>query len=444
MIKVHLDRLNEINPKLNSVIHTIEKRALEEAKLAEKKLTDDTDDNESYLGPFFGVPLVIKDNINTKDIKTTFGSKLYENYIPKEDAIMVARLKKAGAIIIGKTNLPEFALLAITDNILFGDTKNPWDYDKTPGGSSGGSAAAVAAGISPLSLGNDVGGSIRLPAAFCGVFGIKPTSGRIPCYPRLSGWEGLYHEGPITRNVADAAMMLDIMAGPDIRDRLTLPDTSDKFYDSLANKTSNLRIAYCSNLGYNKIDSEIKSITRESAKTFEKEGFFVDEIELNLPDMLKHLQNLTISDFLAAMEDDLEEWKEKMDPKYSGFFEMVEKITGQDISKIMKAKDELWEKIWPIFEKYDLLLTPTTAVPPFDFKDGGPVGPSKINGEKVSRMSWMGYTYPFNFTGQPAASINCGFTKDNLPVGLQIIGRHYDEKTVLKASQVFETIMHWR
>ncbi len=445
VVKTHLDRLTQVNSRINAVVNIIEEDALDKAKAAEKAVLDSYDDKDSTtsngLPPLLGIPVVIKDNVPTKGIKTTYGSKLFKDHIPDKDAILVERLKAAGAIPIGKTNLPEFGLLAITDNVLFGATKNPWDLDKTPGGSSGGSAAAVVEGIAPLATGNDVGGSIRIPASYCGVFGIKPTYGRIPLYPKQPGFEGVFHEGPITRTVKDAAVMLGIMSGHDNRDRSALPGIipDDYYLKNLDGKIDGYKIAYCDNLGYTKVDPEIKEMTREKAKIFEKLGCTVEKIDLDLPDMLRHLQNMTISDFVSSIDDRLDEWKEVMDPKYEGFFKVAENITGKDISKVYITKDLLWERIRQVFEGFDLLITPTTSVAPFTYEEGkGPIGPSSIDDEKVNRMAWMGFNYPFNFTGQPAASINCGFTKDNLPVGLQIIGKHFDEEIILNAAYAFE------
>lgn len=422
------------NSKINAIINILEEEALENAKEAEKQLVNTK--NKEELGVFFGVPVLIKDNIYTKNINTTFGSKLFKDFVPVKDALLVERLKNSGAILLGKTNLPEFGLVAVTNNPLFGPTKNPWNEDRTPGGSSGGSAAAVSAGISPLSTGNDVGGSIRIPASFCGVFGIKPTLGRVPCYPKLPGWEGMFHEGPITRHVIDSAAMLDVISGYDKRDRFSFMQEEPGFTNNTLEEIKNLKIAYCSNLGYTLLEPEIKDITKNAAWKFENMGCSVSEIELDLPDMLKHLQYITISDILSSLEPYLEEWKEVMDPNYEGFMHLEEAISNRDISKAHMAKDELWEKLWPVFTDYDLLITPTTSVPAFPLEEN--VGPRIINETKTSRMSWMGFTYPFNFTGQPAASINCGFTDSGFPVGLQIIGEHFDEKTVLKASYALE------
>ncbi|MBS4021620.1 MAG: amidase [Dethiobacter sp.] len=439
VVDAYLQRIESVNPKLNAIVTLVAERAVADAKEAQTKIQ-----KSHRLGALHGVPVLIKDNVYTEGIRTTYGSLLYENFVPDTDAILVARLKAAGAIVLGKTNLSEFGLVAITDNVIFGPTKNPWDLAKTPGGSSGGSAAAVAAGLSPLATGNDAGGSIRLPAGFCGIYGLKPSFGRIPSYPRLPVCEAVSHEGPLTRSVADAALMLEAMAGPDDRDRLSLPSAPGDYQSCLKEGVAGLKVAYSPDLGYATVDSEVRKIINKAALVFEELGCQVDEITLELPDMVKSLQIMVLTEIMVANEDRLEEWREKIYPLYSSFFSRVDKFTNKDMARIQFQRSELWHKIRRVFEDYDLLLTPTSAVAAFDSGAGGPVGPPVINGEKVRGMTWMAFAYPFNFTGQPAASVPCGFTAAGLPVGLQIVGRRFDEKTVLMASAAFEDARPWR
>ncbi|MDO9573851.1 MAG: amidase, partial [Candidatus Contubernalis sp.] len=254
VLHIYLDRIKEMKPSINAMVTLTEKLARTQAKKAEESIL-----KGEPLGLLHGVPVTLKDNIFTQGIKTTFGSKLYENFVPDSDAVLVERLKKAGAIILGKTNTPEFGLLPITDNLIFGSTQNPWDHNKTSGGSSGGSAAAVSAGLCPISIGNDTGGSIRIPASLCGVYGLKPSFGRIPIYPRLPGWDTLIHEGPITRTVADAALTLEVLAGPDERDRLSLPAAATDYLSTLNKGVKGLTVAYSHDLGYAIVDPEIRS-----------------------------------------------------------------------------------------------------------------------------------------------------------------------------------------
>jgi len=439
ILKCYLEKINKVNPFINAIVTVAEEPAHAGAKSAEEAVMQG-----APLGPLHGVPVIIKDNIFTKGIKTTFGSKLYENFIPDTDAILIKRLKDAGAIILGKTNMPEFGILPITDNLVFGSTQNPWDSKKTSGGSSGGSAAAVAAGCCALSAANDSGGSIRIPASLCGVYGFKPSFGLIPSYPRLPGWETLFHEGPITRTVEDAAMMLEVLAGPDEHDRFTLPPTPKDYLSCLNKEIKGLKIAYSHDLGYAAVDPEVKKLAYKAALVFEELGCQVEEIKPDLPDMLNALEAITVTNILTANEKRLDKWKEVAYPAYRPMFDTIFKITNKDLVRDQFDRERiLWEKMRKIFDEYDLLLTPTSAVAAFDSGAGGPIGPQQIDNKQVSELSWTTLTDHANFTGQPAASVPCAFTEKGLPVGLQIIGRRYSDHTVLQASAAFESARPW-
>jgi Asp-tRNA(Asn)/Glu-tRNA(Gln) amidotransferase A subunit family amidase len=438
VVKTFLSRIEEVNPKINAVVTLAAESALAGARAAEEKVM-----KQEVVGPLHGVPLLVKDNVHTKNIRTTFGSCLYKDYIPGEDAVLVERLKAAGAIVLGKTNLPEFAIIGITDNVLFGPTRNPWDLRKTSGGSSGGAVAAVAAGLSPLATGNDAGGSIRSPAALCGVYGLKPSFGRVPCYPRFLGWETMNHEGPITRTVEDAALMMDVMSGPDDRDRFSLPDGNVNFLEAARSKVKPMRIAYSPDLGYVVTDPEVRRIIAGAVRVFEQLGCVVEEIDVDIPNMEEALQMTTIVEVATAHEEHLEQWLEVIYPGYVPFLSFADSFSGKDIVRYQFSREALWHKIRPIFDRYDILLTPTTAVAAFDYEPGGPIGPMEIDGKSVGPVAWSGFLYPFNFTGQPAASVPCGFTAAGLPVGLQIVGKRHDDAAVLSASAAFEEACPW-
>ncbi len=438
IVNAFLARIERENHKVNAIVTLAAESARKAAKRAEDQVL-----HGGKTGPLHGVPVLIKDNVFTKGIRTTFGSRLYEKYVPQEDAVLVERLKEAGAIVLGKTNIPEFGLVCITDNLIFGPTRNPWHTEKTCGGSSGGAAAAVAMGLSPLATGNDAGGSIRIPASLCGVFGLKPSFGRIPSYPRLPGFETLSHEGPITRSVADAAIMLEVMAGPDERDRLTLPSAGKDYLSTVDNGIKGLRIAYSADLGYASVDSEVAKITYKAAMAFRDLGCTVEEIEVEFPDMMEAMQTLVTASIVAANEHRLEEWQEKIYPAFLPLIKKAGSISGRDIVSAEFKRDLLWDRVNRIFGEYHLLLTPTSAVTAFTSGRGGPIGPAEINGKKMRGMSWMAFTYPFNFTGQPAASVPCGFSAEGLPVGLQIVGRRFAEEAVLRAAAAFEKMQPW-
>jgi aspartyl-tRNA(Asn)/glutamyl-tRNA(Gln) amidotransferase subunit A len=437
VLDTYLDRIEEINPKINAIVTLIEENARKEAKKAEERVKEG-----KVLGPLHGVPVVIKDNIPVRGVRTTYGSKLYENNIPEQDMILVERLRQAGAIILGKTNMPEFGLIGITDNPVFGVTKNPWDTNRTTGGSSGGSAAAVAAGICPIAIGNDGGGSIRIPANFCGVFGLKPHLGRIPRYPSLPGWETMAVEGPITRTVEDAAIMMDVMAGPDDRDYLCLPPSDVNYHARLEDDITGKRFAYSPDLGQFIINPDVAEVVKKAVASFSDLGHEVEEVTLDLVDMGEDFLYQIISETAAGLEAFREEWEKVMYPAYAAFLGLEESLKSVDFVKIQYKRKELSEQVWQqVFKNYDFLLAPVTAVPAFDIDIG--IGPFEVNGEGIGPVGWL-LTFPFNFTGQPASSVPCGFTKDNLPVGLQIVGKRFDELGVLQASRAFEKRFPWR
>ncbi len=440
VINCCLDRISSMNPGINAIITLEEVGALRSlAAHAEEQVM-----NGKKLGPLHGVPLLVKDNVYTKGMRTTMGSKLFEQFVPAEDAVLVERLKAAGAILIGKSNLSEFGLLPVTDNILFGSTQNPWDLKRTSGGSSGGSAAAVAAGLVPLSTGNDAGGSIRIPASFCGVYGIKPSFGRIPCYPKMPGWEHLVHEGPITRSVVDAALMLNVMAGPDERDRFSLPTFQVDFLAAVEEGIKGMKIACCTDMGYTRVDPQVRDGVQNAARIFEEFGALVEEITLDIPDMMEVLRAITIVDTVTANENRLDEWKQQCYPRFKGIIEQADQYSARDMSRMGFQKETLWKGIRRVFENFDMMVTPTTPVTAFHFVSLGDLGPKEIDGQKVSSLTCLGFTDPFNFTGQPAASVPCGFDANGLPIGMQLIGRRFDDYTVFKASAAFEQAFPWK
>ncbi len=436
----YLERISSLNPGLNAIV-TLEE---EETLLQQAALVEEQVAAGACTGPLPGVPFLVKDNVYTRGMRTTMGSRLFEHYVPAEDAVLVERLKGAGAILIGKSNLSEFGLLPVTDNVLFGSTQNPWDLHRTSGGSSGGSAAALAAGMVPLATGNDAGGSIRVPASYCGVYGLKPSFGRIPSHPKLTGWETLVHEGPLTRSVADAALMLQILAGPDERDRLSLPSCRTADLQVENGGVQGMKMACCFNLGYTHVHPDAAGAVFTAARVFEEMGAEVEELTLDLPDMLDLLQAMTVVAAVTAHEDRLEEWKKGCYPKIRTIFVQADNYTARDMVRLGRSKEVLWSKLKEIFASYELLLLPTTPAAAFPFVPGGNIGPREIAGQKVRSLSSLAFTCPFNFTGQPAASVPCGFDSEGLPLGLQIVGRRFAERAVLRASAAFEEARPWK
>jgi aspartyl-tRNA(Asn)/glutamyl-tRNA(Gln) amidotransferase subunit A len=439
VVEAILARIDKVNPRINAFCTIARESAMAEARAADKKVT-----RTKSLGPLFGVPVSIKDLISTKGLRTTFGSRMHENFIPDQDEIVVQRLKAAGAILLGKTTTCEFGYKAVTDSPLWGITRNPWNLEMTPAGSSGGAAAAVASGMGPLAIGSDGGGSIRAPASFCGIFGLKSSRGRIPMYPLLSGWETLdrrlVHYGPLTRTVADAALLMEVMAGRDDRDPLTLPEGRIAFRQDLKKGVRGLKIAWSVDLGNAVVDERVQAAVASAAKLFAPLGAKLEEA---LPDFLSlhdAFQLLFAADCASSIVERLEQWKDRLDRGLVRLTELGLKASATDYVKAMNQTHLLWEKVQPFFEKYDLLLTPTLSVPPF------PVGidwPREVAGQKVHPLNYLAFTYPFNLTGQPAASVPCGWTADGLPIGLQIVGRRFEDATVLRAAAAFEEAKPW-
>ncbi len=434
-----LARIDGVNPKVNAFCTLARDSAMAEARAADKKVA-----HAKSLPLLFGVPVSIKDLIFTKGLRTTFGSKMHENFIPDRDEVVVERLKAAGAILLGKTCTCEFGHKAVTDSPLWGITRNPWNVGMTPAGSSGGAAAAVATGMGPLAVGNDGGGSIRAPASFCGIFGLKPSRGRVPIYPLLSGWETLdrrvAHLGPLTRTVADAALMMEVMAGRDDRDPVSLPEGKMAFRRELKRGVRGLRIAWSFDLGYAVVDKIVKVAVESAVRVFAELGAKLEEARPDFPPMHEAFQLLFAADCAGAIGDRLEEWKERLDRGLVRLAEFGLKASGPDYVRAVYKGHLLWERLQLFFEKYDLLLTPTLPVPPF------PVGidwPKEVAGQKVHPLNYLAFTYPFNLTGQPAASVPCGWTADRLPVGLQIVGRRFEDDTVLRAAAAFEEARPW-
>jgi aspartyl-tRNA(Asn)/glutamyl-tRNA(Gln) amidotransferase subunit A len=439
-VKALQDRIERVNPEINAFIALFPEAAEAAAREAESAY------REGRARPLEGVPMGVKDNIFTAGIKTTYGSKLYQDFVPTEDAVVWERLRDAGAIMLGKTNMPEFGYVGITENPLYGRTVNPWDKRKHCGGSSGGSASAVAAGMCPVALGNDAAGSIRIPASLCGIFGIKPQFGRIPWYPHLPGFETLHHEGLLTRAVVDAALILDVASGPDRRDFRSLPAYPGKFLEDMKGDIGGLRVAYSPDLGFAPaVDHEVVELTRDAAKVFGDLGCVVEEIEAGLP-------NTSEMDFVATVivesaaykEERLEEYKKIGYSLYMPFLDLVDIYSPKDMAKIELHRYQLYEAVRKIFERFDLLLSPTTAAAAFDCEEIGPLGPAEVEGVEVGPAGWVPFTIPFNFSGQPAASVPCGFNSAGLPVGLQIVGDPLQEALVLRAAAAFEAAHPWR
>lgn len=431
-----LARIERLNPPLNAFCTVTPEPARRAAKDAEISVM-----KGEPVGPLCGVPVSLKDLIFTRGVRTTGGSRLYEEFIPEEDAVAVERLKAAGAILLGKTNTAEFGHKGVTDNPLFGITRNPWRLACTPGGSSGGAGAAVAAGLGPLALGTDGGGSVRIPAAFSGIYGLKPSFGRIPSYPDFPAtWQTLSHVGPLTRTVRDAALLLDVLAGPDDRDRHSLPAEPGPYLAACDAPVRGLSVAWSADLGYAAVDPEVARVAEEAAAVFETLGCHVEVVNPGWENPEQAFFTLVAAETYAGLADRFDRWRDRMDPTLVRFLERGQAVTTVEYLRASARRAAFWQEVQVFLARFDLFLTPTLAVPPFAVES---LGPRQIAGRRVSPLGWMPFTYPFNLTGQPAASIPAGFTADGLPVGLQIVGRRHDDRTVLAASAAFEAARPW-
>ena len=436
-----LDRIERLDGRLGAYVLVHAERALEEARQREQAVMAG-----ETLGALHGVPISLKDNLWTTGDRTTSGSRLLAEFVPSEDAPSVAALRASGAIFVGRTNLPEFAWRGSTDNPLFGESRNPWDLTRTPGGSTGGGAAAVAAGLAPLALGSDGAGSIRIPASFCGLVGLKPTFGRVPMYPAAGGNELVGHVCPLARTVRDAALMMNVIARYDRRDPFALPDDGvdylaacDEPLVSTARGAMPVRIAWSPDLGFAPVERETQEIVASAARAFADIGVKVDEISPDLGDPSWILRTLYGGAQAGAHASRPPEQKAQMDPELVAYAEASASVTVTEYLKAVAARQAMVDVLRRFFERYDLLLTPTLCLPAFPL---GIVGPREVAGREVTHLGWT-LCYPFNYSGQPAVSIPAGWTASGLPVGIQIVGRRLEDALVLRAAAAFEMVRPW-
>jgi len=437
LTELFLRRIERLNPKLNAYLTVTGDQALAAAKAADEKIGQGGEN-----GPLLGIPISLKDLEATKGIRSTMGSLAYQDTIPEMDSVVAERVKASGAVLLGKTNTPEFGLQGTTENRLGDPCRNPWNTERTAGGSSGGAGAAVAAGMCPFATGTDGGGSIRNPSSFNGIFGIKPTLGRVPRAgglgrpaPNLTS-----QSGPMARNVRDAAILLKVLAGHDSRDPGSMRDSVPDFLAGLDNGVRGLRIAWSTGMGYATIDPEVAAITSTAARVFEELGCTVDDPEFALDNPIPAFLTIFYTGNYTSYGHLMDECPDKLSDNARFCFEHGSQATAADYARAIRSVDEMKARIDDLMDTYDLLLTPTMAVPPF------PIGqpPDRIDGKDVPpRSSYSPMTRPFNLSGQPAASVPCGFSSEGLPIGLHIIGKRGDEATVLRASAAFEQARPW-
>ncbi len=451
VVDAFLGRIDDVEDDVNAWITVCRDRAREQAREAERAVERGDD-----LGPLHGVPVAIKDLTAVEGVSLTYGAPAFEEYVAERDAIVVQRLKDAGAIPLGKTNTPEFGLRVVTDNQLVGPTATPFDFERNAGGSSGGSAAAVAAGMAPLAEGSDAGGSIRIPASFCHAVGIKPSYGRVPMDSRPNAFGShtpMTHEGPIARTVEDAATMLDVLAGAHPRDPFSIPDSDDAFADAVDRDASALSVGYSPDLSIFPIDNRIESGVERAVTGLRSAGLGVETVDVDLGQELEELVQETSAPQweagIAALAERLEETAgveiagehaDQFPPHVARMAEDGAERSAVEYLRADEARTDVYDGIEAALEGRDLLVCPVTTVPPFEH---GVEGPSVVEGTPVNPESGWFLTFVFNLTGHPVASVPAGLTADGLPVGVQIVGHRHAEADVIAAAAALEREHPW-
>jgi amidase len=430
-VDAHLKHIERVNPKVNAIVTLVPEMALEAAAKA-----DQMQARKEKLGPLHGLPVAHKDLMETKGIRTTFGSPLYKDYIPTENDIVVERMARAGAIIIGKTNTPEFGAGSQTFNTVFGATRNPYDLTKTCGGSSGGAAVALACGLAPVATGSDTGGSLRNPAAFCNVVGFRPSIGRVPNPKAAFAWWTLSTSGCLGRSVADLAFALSTIAGPDPRSPLSINEPGELFARPLDRSFKGARVAWYKDLGGVPFDSRIRAVIDGQRKIFESLGCVVEVAEPDFAAAEIAFRILRAWNSANTYSARLAEHPDAFKDTLKREIEEGLRFTAMDLARAETAHGRMWRDFQAFLEKYDYFVLPTTQLPPFDVNTPYP---TEIAGVRFnSYIDWMKSCWYISATGNPAASVPCGFTPEGLPVGLQIVGRHNADFSVLQMAHAFE------
>lgn len=429
-----LGRIERHEPKVNAFVHLAAERAMDAAKNAEAALT-----RGARIGRLHGVPVTIKDLANTKDLPTQHGSKIFAGNQPTEDTPLVTRLQAEGAIVLGKTTTSEFGWTGVSHSPLTGITHNPWKHGYNAGASSAGAGAAAAAGFGPLHQGSDGAGSIRMPSHFCGVFGLKPSFGRVPAYPVTVG-DFTSHNGPMTRTVGDSALMLEVMAGPHPLDFTTLEAGPAAYVTRLHEGIKGKRIAFSPDLGHARVDPDVAELVRKAVARFSELGATVAEVSTPWASEGPELVRFFWSAHLTRLARHLEKWAPEMDP---GLVACINAGHDYSVAQYQEARERKMAYIAAIhrwFEDWDFLLTPSVSVAAFPAEL---LMPADWPQHEWDWVAWAEFSYPFNMSWNPAASVPCGFNADGLPVGLQIVGRRFDDLGVLQAAAAFEQAQPW-
>ena len=417
-----LDRVAALNPALNAIV-TLNPMALEDAAQLDRRIARGEDP-----GPLCGLTVGIKDVTPVAGLRTTFGSPIYADHVPTEDALVVRRLRQAGAVILGKTNCPEFAAGANTFNEVFGRTRNPWDHSKTSGGSTGGGGAAVATGMIALAEGTDLGGSLRIPAAFCGVVGLRPSVGLVPTHPTDWVWDTLQVTGPIARTAEDVALMLQAISGPSEHSPYAQPMEGRDFVRGVQTVRKNLRIAYCADVAGIGVDPDVERVCREAAFALRDGGAQIEEIDLDLSAAREAFLPVRGLWFVTQMFPRLD-MQERFGPNVGNNVRSGLQVTTKELAAAENYRGRVWHQFRELFTRFDHLLTPCVAVPPFPVEQNYP---DSIAGKPMKTyIDWIAPTFVLSLTGLPVASVPAGLDSNRLPVGLQIAGKQFGEEGVL-------------
>jgi len=431
VLTAHLKQIERVNPKVNAIVTLVPELAAAAAAKA-----DEMQARKEPLGPLHGLPVAHKDLLETRGIRTTFGSPLYKDNVPAVDDLVVERMRRAGAIIVGKTNTPEFGSGSQTFNTIFGATHNPYDLTKTCGGSSGGAAVALACGLVPVASGSDTGGSLRNPAAFCNVVGFRPSIGRVPNPNAAFAWSTLSTSGCLGRSVADLALGLSTITGPDARAPLSINEPGERFARPLDRSFKGVRVAWFKDLGGVPFDSRVRAIVEGHRKTFESLGCIVEQAEPDFAPAEVAFRILRAWGSANTYGARLREHPEAFKDTLKGEIEEGLRLTASDIGRAETAHGLLWRRFQAFLEKYEYFVLPTTQLPPFDVNTPYP---TEIAGVKFDNyIDWMKSCWYISATGNPAASVPGGFTREGLPVGVQIVGRNKEDFAVLQIAHAFE------
>ncbi len=433
LLHCHLNQIAKVNSHINAIVTLDEGQARATAQDIDRRLGA-----KRHVGILEGLPVAHKDLTVTKGLRTTFGSPIFKDFVPDQDALIVDRLKRSGAITIGKTNTPEFGAGSQTFNEVFGATRNPYNLEKTCGGSSGGAAAALSSGLVALADGSDLGGSLRNPASFCNVVGLRPSAGRVPTWPTTAAWFPLSVLGPMARTVADVAMMMSVIAGSDRRCPLSITESPDIFRQRLERNFKGVKVAWSRSLGGLPVDDEVLNVVESAVLGMKDIGCVVEEVDPNLKEADEVFHVLRAWHMESTLGDLLSKHPDQFKDTLVWNIEQGKALSGADVARAERLRTRLFERFSRFMDTYEFIICPVTQVLPFDINIPYV---SEINGKTLSNyLEWMKSCFHISVTGHPALSVPAGFSSSGLPVGLQIVGRFRDDFGVLQFGHAFEKL----